>query len=96
MSVAAAAIAPAIDDASREWLRALRSDGATRDEAVARLHALLLRAARFEAAQRRDRVPHVRDELEEVAHEAAGDALISILASLDNFRGESRFTTWAY
>jgi RNA polymerase sigma-70 factor (ECF subfamily) len=96
MSVVPAAIAPAIDDASREWLRALRSDGATRDEAVARLHALLLRAARFEAARRRDRVPHLRDELEEVAHEAAGDALISVLARLDNFRGESRFTTWAY
>jgi RNA polymerase sigma-70 factor (ECF subfamily) len=90
------AIAPAIDDASREWLRALRADAATRDEAVARLHALLLRAARFEAARRRGRLPHLRDELEEIAHEAAGDALISVLAHLDDFRGESRFTTWVY
>jgi RNA polymerase sigma-70 factor, ECF subfamily len=96
MSVVRAASAPALDAASREWLRALRADGATRDEAVARLHALLLRAARFEAARRRGRLPHLRDELEEIAHEAAGDALISVLARLDDFRGESRFTTWVY
>jgi RNA polymerase sigma-70 factor (ECF subfamily) len=96
MSVVPAAVAPPIDDASREWLLALRADGATRDEAIARLHALLLRAARFEAARRQGRVPHLRDELEEIAHEAAGDALISVLARLDDFRGESRFTTWVY
>jgi RNA polymerase sigma-70 factor, ECF subfamily len=96
MSVVRAASAPALDAASREWLRALRADGATRDEAVARLHALLLRAARFEAARRRGRLPYLRDELEEIAHEAAGDALISVLAHLDDFRGDSRFTTWVY
>ena len=96
MSVVPAASAPALDAASREWLRALRADGATRDEAVARLHALLLRAARFEAARRRGRLPHLRDELEEIAHEAAGDALMSVLARLDDFRGDSLFTTWVY
>ena len=96
MSVRPADIAPPIDDASREWLLALRADGATRDDAVARLHALLLRAARFEAARRRGRLPHLRDELEEIAHEAAGDALMSVLARLDDFRGDSLFTTWVY
>jgi RNA polymerase sigma-70 factor (ECF subfamily) len=96
MLVLPAAIAPPTDDASREWLLALRAEGATRDDAVARLHALLLRAARFEAARRHGRLPHLRDELEEIAHEAAGDALISVLAHLDDFRGESRFTTWVY
>ena len=96
MSVVPAASAPALAAASHEWLRALRADGATRDEAVARLHALLLRAARFEAARRRTGLPHLRDELEEIAHEAAGDALMSVLARLDDFRGESRFTTWVY
>jgi RNA polymerase sigma-70 factor, ECF subfamily len=96
MSVVPPASAPALDAASREWLRALRANGATRDEAIDRLHALLLRAARFEAARRRGRLPHLRDELEEIAHEAAGDALISVLEHLDDFRGESRFTTWVY
>ena len=41
-------------------------------------------------------MPHLRDELEEIAHEAAGDALIGVLARLDDFRGDSRFTTWVY
>jgi RNA polymerase sigma-70 factor (ECF subfamily) len=91
-----AAIAPSLDGVSREWLRTLRADGATRGEALARLHALLLRAARFEAARRRERVPYLRDESEEIAQEAAADALISVLAHLDDFRGESRFTTWVY
>jgi RNA polymerase sigma-70 factor (ECF subfamily) len=91
-----AAIAPSMDVASHEWLRTLRADGATRDEALARLHALLLRAARFEAARRREQVPYLRDELEEIAQEAAADALISVIARLDDFRGESRFTTWVY
>jgi len=91
-----AAIAPSPDLASSEWLRALRADGATREEAVARLHALLLRAARFEAARRREQVPYLRDELEEIAQEAAADALMSVLARLDDFRGDSRFTTWVY
>jgi len=96
MSALPAAVTPPADVASREWLRSLRASGATRDEAVERLHALLLRAARFEAARRCGRLPHVRDELEEIAQEAAGDALISILARLDEFRGDSRFTTWVY
>jgi RNA polymerase sigma-70 factor (ECF subfamily) len=93
---APAAITPSHDVASREWLRTLRADGATRDDAVARLHALLLRAARFEAARQREHVPHLRDQVEEIAQEAAADALISVLARFDDFRGESRFTTWVY
>jgi RNA polymerase sigma-70 factor (ECF subfamily) len=86
-----------LDAESREWLDSLRGEGATRDEAIARLHALLLRAARFEAARRRPTLPHLRgDELDDIAMEAADDALMSVLARLDDFRGASRFTTWAY
>jgi RNA polymerase sigma-70 factor (ECF subfamily) len=86
-----------LDEESREWLRALRGTGAERDGAVARLHALLLRAARFEVARRRPTLPHLRgNELEEIALEAADDALMSVLARLDDFRGLSRFTTWVY
>ena len=36
------------DEESRRWLDELRAEGATKDAAVARLHAVLLRAARFE------------------------------------------------
>jgi RNA polymerase sigma-70 factor (ECF subfamily) len=88
--------ARSLDHDSREWLRSLRASGATRDEAIARLHALLLRAACFEVARRRPSLPHLRDALDEVALEAADDALVSVLARLDDFRAESRFTTWAY
>jgi hypothetical protein len=49
-----AAIARSMDVVSREWLCSLRADEATREEALARLHALRLRAARFEAARRRE------------------------------------------
>src|SRR3954454_6232367 len=88
---------PLLDDESREWLRGRRADGAEREETIARLRALLLRAARFEVARRRPALPHVRgDELDEIAAEAAHDALMSILRRLDDFRGASRFTTWAY
>ena len=87
-----------LDAESSEWLRSLRAgDAATRDEATARLHALLMRAARFEVARRRPTLPHLRgDELEDIATEAADDALMSVLRRLPDFRGASRFTTWAY
>jgi RNA polymerase sigma-70 factor (ECF subfamily) len=88
---------PSLDEESRRWLDDLRSDGAIKDAAVARLHALLLRAARFEVERRRPTLPHLRgDELGDIAFEAADDALMSVLRRLDDFRGASRFTTWAY
>jgi RNA polymerase sigma-70 factor (ECF subfamily) len=92
-----AATRPLLDEESREWLRSLRASGHVRDEAVARLHALLLRAARFEVARRRATLPHLRgDDLDDLANQAADDALVSVLARLDDFRGASRFTTWVY
>ena len=86
-----------VDADSRQWLDQLRSEGAGHDDAVVRLHALLLRAARFEVARRRPTLPHLRgNDLDDIALEAADDALMSVLARLDDFRGLSRFTTWAY
>ena len=81
-------------DESASWISGLR---ARDDAAVRRLHELLLRASRFEVARRRAGLPHLRgDELDDIALEAADDALVSILRKLDDFRGASRFTTWAY
>jgi RNA polymerase sigma-70 factor, ECF subfamily len=86
-----------LDVDSREWPRSLRSGGRTGEEAIARLHALLLRAARFEVARRRASLPHLgRGDLDDIALEAANDALVSVLRRLDDFRGDSRFTTWVY
>jgi RNA polymerase sigma-70 factor, ECF subfamily len=86
-----------LDAASRTWLAELRADGARRDAAVARLHRLLLKAARFEIARRRAAFPHLRgNDLDDLAQQSADDALVAVLARLDDFRGLSRFTTWAY
>ncbi len=86
-----------LDEESRSWVRDLRGGGAPYDDAVARLHALLLRAARFEVSRRRVTLPHVRGgDLDDLAVQAADDALVSVLRRLDDFRGASRFTTWAY
>jgi RNA polymerase sigma-70 factor (ECF subfamily) len=63
------------------------------DDALAALHALMLRAARFELHRRR-RLPY--DEAEDLALQAANDAMVALLGKLDTFRGLSRFTTWAY
>jgi RNA polymerase sigma-70 factor (ECF subfamily) len=86
MSVAATPTV--VDFESREWLRDLRAGGAIADRAVARLHALLLRAARFEVTRQRSAMPHVRADTDEVALEAANDALVSIRARCDGTRGK--------
>jgi RNA polymerase sigma-70 factor, ECF subfamily len=81
----------------RAWLTALRSTGAEREAAAARLHALLLRAARFELSRRRGTLEGVsRETIDDLAVQSANDALSAILAKLDQYRFESRFTTWAY
>jgi RNA polymerase sigma-70 factor (ECF subfamily) len=89
--------APGLDPESREWLRCLRADDSDRDPCIARLHDLLLRAARFEVARRRASFSYLRgDDLDDIAQHAADDALVSVLRRLPDFRGDSRFTTWAY
>ncbi len=86
-----------LDEESSAWLAALDGEGPQRDAAVARLHDLLLRASRFEIVRRRSAHAQVRGEqLEDLAMQAADDALMAILTKLDQFRGQSRFTTWAY
>jgi RNA polymerase sigma-70 factor (ECF subfamily) len=87
----------ASDTESRRWLADLRATGPRHEEAVARLHALLLRAARVEGARRRASLAGCGAvELEEIALESADDALVALLARLERYRGLSRFTTWAY
>jgi RNA polymerase sigma-70 factor, ECF subfamily len=86
-----------VDADSQAWLRPLRARGEERDVAIARLHELLLKAARFEVGRRRASLPHLRGgDFDDLAHQAADDALVGVLRRLDDFRGESRFTTWAY
>jgi RNA polymerase sigma-70 factor, ECF subfamily len=88
--------ADAADRTVVEWMAGLRASGVQRDTMVAELRDLLLRVARFECERRRGLLRVRGPELEDIAHQAANDALVSIMAKLDEFRGESRFTTWAY
>lgn len=83
-----------LDETSAQWLSSLRATGAQHDRAVQELHALLLRAAQFETARRAGTLSgRDRDDL---AMQAADDALMHVLDKLDTFEGRSRFTTWAY
>ena len=68
-----------------------------REETVAALHALLLKSARHELSRRRAQLGSVSGpEFDDLAQQAADDALVKILAKLEQFAGLSRFTTWAY
>jgi RNA polymerase sigma-70 factor, ECF subfamily len=88
--------AAGLDPDSAEWLRVLADVGPRREAALARLHGMLLRIARGEARRRGPRLQLTGPELDDLAHQAAADALITITRKLGQFRGESRFTTWAY
>jgi RNA polymerase sigma-70 factor (ECF subfamily) len=81
--------------ASKRWVTRLSCAGAERDAAVAELHDLLLRAARFEVGRRRGAFPQLGADLDDLAWQSADDALMSILRRLGDFRGDSQFTTWA-
>jgi RNA polymerase sigma-70 factor (ECF subfamily) len=88
--------AKGLDEESAGWLRRLGADGGERHAAERELHARLVRIALVEVRRRSASTPVTGPELDDVAHQAAGDAMIAILAKLGDFRGESRFTTWAY
>ncbi|MGN6378907.1 MAG: RNA polymerase sigma factor [Gaiellales bacterium] len=85
-----------LDPCSRNWVAELSLPPGRRDAAVVRLHEYLLRVARFEL-DRRSRA-HGRaalGDVDDLAVQAADDALVAILRKLGTFRGDSRFTTWA-
>jgi RNA polymerase sigma-70 factor (ECF subfamily) len=87
--------AEAPDVESLSWVGSLSGTGPRQEDAVRRLHGLLVRAARAEVARRAGAHPVSRD-LDDLAVQAADDALVAILAKLHTYRGDSRFTTWAY
>ena len=77
-----------------DWVDALQTPGPVRDDALRRLHALLLRAALRQV--RRMHLTGGPDEVDQVANQAADEALVAVLGKLGTFEGRSRFTTWAY
>ncbi|HEY6638771.1 MAG TPA: sigma-70 family RNA polymerase sigma factor [Solirubrobacterales bacterium] len=90
-------LADRMDSESRRWLERLSPEGRDRDAAIVELRELLLRAARFEVRRRCATMSQIRGgDQEDLAEQSAGDAMVAILSKLDDFRGESQFTTWAY
>jgi RNA polymerase sigma-70 factor, ECF subfamily len=89
---------PAPDAESLGWIEALSGVGTMREDAVERLHGLLLRASQFEIERRRRALGAGgrASDFEDLAMQAADDALMAIMGKLHTFRGDSRFTTWAY
>jgi len=89
--------APDLDPESRQWLAQLRVGHPRYEQTLGALHDVLRRAAAFELSRRRHQLRGVAGpEFDDLAQQAADDALVSVLDRLDDFRGLSRFTTWAY
>jgi RNA polymerase sigma-70 factor (ECF subfamily) len=89
-------VSASAEQESRIWIERLSSTGPDREAALVELHALLLRAARFEIGRRAGSRTLRGGDYDDLAHQSADDALVAVLRKLGDFRGESRFTTWAY
>ena len=93
-------VPPELDltDAEPEnWVEALSIPGPRQDHAMQRLHEMMLRASRHQVRRMRSALAGVGNErLEEIANQAADEAMMAVLAKLSTFEGRSRFTTWAY
>jgi RNA polymerase sigma factor (sigma-70 family) len=86
-----------LDPESAAWVDALENDcGPQYEQACTRLHELLVRIAMGEAFRRGSRYRISGPELDDLAHQAAADALMRITRKIHEFRGEARFITWAY
>jgi RNA polymerase sigma-70 factor, ECF subfamily len=85
------------DSPSQRWVEQLHGDHPRHEQAVGKLHDILRRAATHELHRRRSQLPGLAGpELDDVAQQCADDAVVNILARIDDFQGLSRFTTWAY
>jgi RNA polymerase sigma-70 factor (ECF subfamily) len=80
-----------------DWIAELTATGPVRDDALRRLHALLLRAARFQVSRMSAmRAAVGAAQVDDVINLAADEAMVAVLSKLATFEGRSRFTTWAY
>ncbi|MEU8176493.1 sigma-70 family RNA polymerase sigma factor [Microbispora hainanensis] len=86
---------PETDRDNRRWVRDLAAAGPAREAACRELYPLLLRIAHSEARRRAPVLELDGPELEDIARQAAADALMAITERLHTFRGEAWFITWA-
>lgn len=89
---------PTLSDADYvDWIEPLSTAGPGHEDALRRLHGLLLRAVRHQVAQMYRQIPPVgAARIEELVNQAADEAMVALLRKLPSFEGRSRFTTWAY
>jgi RNA polymerase sigma-70 factor, ECF subfamily len=82
---------------NEDWLRALNQPGEPQREALEKLRDYLFRVILVYV---RDHGRYILElppsEIRQFAEDMAQEALLSVRANLDSFRGESKFTTWAY
>ena len=90
--VPAAATAPT---ERADWVSTLSLPGPDRDRALRDLHGLLVHAARVQV-HRMGWATRGEADVDELANQAADEALVALLGKLHTFEGRSRFTTWAY
>jgi RNA polymerase sigma-70 factor (ECF subfamily) len=82
---------------NQEWLHDLNASGIPQEAAIADLRGILLRAALyFFSRNLGDFSGLSRDEILQRAEDCAQDALIAVMQHLSDFRGDSKFSTWAY
>ncbi|TCJ23926.1 RNA polymerase sigma factor [Nocardioides jejuensis] len=94
-TLAGVELAPTHPDAA--WHRDLTAEGPEGDEALARLRTTLLQATLHQVWRLRDQLPGAGSgDLEDLAEQAANDALLAVLRQLETFEGRSRFTTWVW
>jgi len=80
-----------------EWLNDLQQPGESQASALADLREYLLRAAFVYLRDGRSELNHLSsDDLMEMAEDFAQNALVTLQANLHKFRGDAKFTTWAY
>ena len=82
---------------NEEWLHDLRESGSAQENAITDLQGILLCAVLFFFNRNTSYFHGVaRDDILQLAEDCAQDALIAVLNHLPDFRGDSKFTTWAY
>ena len=82
---------------NQEWLNELRSSGPVQEAAIVDLRDLLLRAALYFFSRNIGDFQGLgQEEILQRAEDCAQDALITVMNHLSDFRGDSKFSTWAY
>jgi RNA polymerase sigma-70 factor (ECF subfamily) len=82
---------------NEEWLSELNTDGVKQAEAIADLWDLLKHGCRYTVNRHSSELDRFElQQIEQFVEDCAQDALMSILKHISEFRGDSKFTTWAY